>query len=112
MKFNGYDLNGFFDEMFDGTSRPRLASQPLMELIESLPDGDLMRRQKAAEASLFNMGVTFLVYGHEAGTEKIWPFDLLPRVISAGDWKTIDQGLRQRITALNLFIDDVYHDQK
>ena len=58
------------------------------------------------------MGITFNVYGHEAGTEKIWPFDLIPRIIDTQEWKFIEDGLRQRITALNLFIDDMYHEQK
>jgi len=58
------------------------------------------------------MGITFNVYGHEAGTEKIWPFDLIPRIIDFAEWKFIEAGLRQRITALNLFINDMYHDQK
>ena len=58
------------------------------------------------------MGITFNVYGDEAGTEKVWPFDIVPRIIEAHEWEQIEKGLRQRITALNLFIDDVYHDQK
>ena len=112
MKFNGYQLDGFFDEMFEEWSRPRGASRPLMELIESLPEGDLARRQKAAEASLFNMGVTFLVYGHDSGTEKIWPFDVLPRVIGSADWRIVETGLKQRIRALNAFVNDIYHEQR
>jgi uncharacterized circularly permuted ATP-grasp superfamily protein len=62
--------------------------------------------------ALLNMGITFNVYGHEAGTEKIWPFDIMPRIIEAREWRGIEAGLKQRITALNLFIDDLYHDQK
>ena len=58
------------------------------------------------------MGITFNVYGHEAGTEKVWPFDLLPRIIDAHEWKTVESGLRQRIYALNLFVDDLYNDCK
>ncbi len=111
MKFNGYQLDGFFDEMFEARSLPRGASRPLMELIESLPEGDLARRQKAAEVSLFNMGVTFLVYGHDSGTEKIWPFDVVPRVIGAADWRIVETGLKQRIRALNAFVNDIYHEQ-
>ena len=58
------------------------------------------------------MGITFNVYGHEAGTEKIWPFDLIPRIIESQEWRYIEDGLRQRIRALNLFIDDMYHERK
>ena len=71
-----------------------------------------MRRQKAADLALLNMGITFNVYGHAAGTEKVWPFDIIPRIIEFEEWKSIERGLKQRIHALNLFIDDLYHDQK
>ena len=62
--------------------------------------------------SLQNMGITFNVYGHEAGTEKVWPFDLLPRIIDAQEWTIIERGLKQRIRALNMFIDDVYNARR
>jgi uncharacterized circularly permuted ATP-grasp superfamily protein len=84
----------------------------LAELIESLPPGELLRRQQAAEGALLHMGITFNVYGNQEGTERIFPFDLLPRIVTAAEWARIERGLKQRITALNLFIDDVYHDQK
>ena len=61
---------------------------------------------------MLNMGITFSVYGHAAGTEKVWPFDLIPRIVDAGEWRAIERGLTQRIRALNLFIDDIYHEQK
>ena len=78
----------------------------------SLSDGELQRRQKAADLALLNMGITFNVYGHEAGTEKVWPFDIVPRIIDAREWDRIERGLKQRIHALNLFIDDVYNEQQ
>jgi uncharacterized circularly permuted ATP-grasp superfamily protein len=112
MRFDQYAVEGFYDEMFaaDGTARPRAAM--LMEKINSLGDGELQRRQQSAERSLMNMGITFNVYGHEAGTEKVWPFDVVPRIISRDEWSYLERGLKQRIRALNLFIDDVYHDRK
>ena len=58
------------------------------------------------------MGITFNVYGDSAGTEKIFPFDLVPRIVAASEWNRVERGLKQRIHALNLFIDDVYHEQK
>src|SRR5204863_5662606 len=79
---------------------------------ESLSEGELQRRQRDAERTLLNLGITFTVYGHEAGTAKIWPFDFVPRVVEASEWQTIERGLKQRIAALNLFIDDVYNDRK
>ncbi len=107
-----YDTGGFFDEMFLQGDQARPGSALLWDRIASLPEGDLQRRQRAAESALLNMGVTFTVYGHDEGTEKIWPFDIIPRVVEAHEWKQIEQGLMQRITALNLFIDDIYHDRQ
>jgi len=110
--FPEYDTSGFYDEMFDEQGRPRTRAEVLAWRLKSLSAGELPRRQKAADTALLNMGITFNVYGHEAGTEKIWPFDLIPRIIDFAEWKFIEAGLRQRITALNLFINDMYHDQK
>ena len=110
--FDGYNTDGFYDEMFapDGSARP--AAQMLVERIEGFPEGELTRRQIAAEYALLRMGITFNVYADEQGVEKIFPFDLIPRIIDATEWEWIERGLKQRIHALNLFIDDVYHDQK
>ena len=82
------------------------------QVIDALPAGEIERRQRSAERALLAMGITFNVYGDDAGTERIFPFDLIPRIVSAAEWRTIERGLKQRIHALNLFIDDVYHDQK
>ncbi len=111
-EFAGYNTDGFYDEMFapDGSARP--AAQMLVERIESFPEGELARRHIAAEHALLRMGITFNVYADEQGIEKIFPFDLIPRIIDANEWEWIERGLKQRIHALNLFIDDVYHDQK
>lgn len=109
MRWDGYDTGGFFDEMFDARGQPRAGYALLAERLRELPDGELVRRQVAAERLLLDMGITFNVYGHSSGAEKIFPFDVVPRIVSAGEWKTIERGLVQRIRALNLFIDDVYH---
>jgi uncharacterized circularly permuted ATP-grasp superfamily protein len=69
----------------------------------------LRRRQQAADLSFLHQGITFTVYGQEEGTERIFPYDLLPRVITNAEWATIEKGLTQRITALNLFLKDIYH---
>lgn len=112
LRFGEYDTEGFYDEMFLEGGLPRPRAEMLALRLRQLAEGELIRRQKAADLALLNMGITFNVYGHSAGTEKIWPFDLIPRIIESAEWKAIDAGLRQRITALNLFIDDMYHDQK
>ncbi len=112
MDFAGYQTEGFYDELIDEDGKPRAFAAPLISRINKLPAGDLLRRQAAAEAMMMQMGATFTVYGNKEGTEKILPFDLIPRIVDAADWSHIERGLRQRIRALNLFIDDVYHDQK
>ena len=111
-EFDGYDTDGFYDEVFASDGSPRPAAQMLVERIESFSEGELTRRQIAAEHALLRMGITFNVYADEQGIEKIFPFDLIPRIIDANEWHWIENGLKQRILALNLFIDDVYHDQK
>lgn len=112
MKFTGYDVGPFYDEMFAAPGQPRDGARLLAEKIESLPEGELLRRQHKAEQALYDLGITFTVYGHEEGTEKIFPFDVTPRIIEAKDWDKLETGLKQRIFALNLFLDDIYHEQK
>ena len=106
MRFQQYDVGNFFDEMFSAEGCPRPAAQALIKTIESLPAGELLTRQQAAERALLQMGITFNVYGEHAGVEKIFPFDILPRIVSAVEWSRIERGLKQRIRALNLFIDE------
>ena len=112
MKFQDYDTAQFYDEMFARPGKPRPGNHLLIEKVESLARGELVARQKAAEQAFYDMGITFSVYGHEAGTEKIFPFDIIPRIIQAAEWDQLEKGLKQRIYALNLFIDDIYHDRK
>jgi uncharacterized circularly permuted ATP-grasp superfamily protein len=110
--FSTYDPEGFYDELIDEKGKPRPGIQLLVDKIESLPKGDLKLRQKEAEALLLKMGITFNVYGEDQGTEKIFPFDLIPRIISERDWQPIEAGLKQRIFALNEFLQDIYNDKK
>ncbi len=112
MQLETYQTDGFFDEMFHANGVPRGPVQALASRLAALSDGELVQRQKAADLTLLNMGITFAVYGHEAGTEKVWPFDIVPRVVEAHEWIRIERGLKQRITALNMFLDDVYNDAK
>ncbi len=112
MRFDGYQTDGFFDEMFTQTGVPRTGAKLLVQILESLADGELLDRQAAAEQALLRMGITFNVYGDKSGAERIFPFDVIPRIVEASEWKRLEQGLRQRVYALNLFIDDIYHEQK
>ncbi len=111
MNFDGYDVGDYYDEMFlpDGTPRPE--ARALVNRIEGLPTGEFMRRHTAAEQTLLKTGITFTIYGDEAGTERIFPFDVVPRIIAHDAWDPIERGLKQRVEALNRFIDDVYHDR-
>ncbi len=112
MELSKYEIGAFFDEMFDSEGRPRPGCELIARTLSTLPEADLLRRQRAAERSLLHMGITFNVYGHEQGTEKILPFDLVPRVIPAKEWSRLSRGLAQRTRALNLFIDDIYHAKR
>ncbi|PLX42414.1 MAG: hypothetical protein C0609_09590 [Deltaproteobacteria bacterium] len=110
--FNNYELEGFFDEMLDNSLEARPSALALLEKLDELNWDELKRRQSAAEKALLQAGITFNVYGADGGTERIFPFDIIPRIISAEDWKQIESGLKQRVHALNLFIDDIYHEQR
>jgi uncharacterized circularly permuted ATP-grasp superfamily protein len=112
LTFTTYDPEDFYDELIDADGTPRPGAQLLIDKINSLPDGDLLLRQREAEALLLKMGITFNVYGRNEGTEKIFPFDLIPRIVSSSDWRQIESGLKQRIHALNLFLQDIYNDKK
>ena len=111
--FAGYDVSPkFYDEMFGHDRQPRPHYQAMAERLTALPPDELHRRQSEAEISFLNQGITFTVYGEEQGTEKIFPYDLLPRIIPAAEWSRIERGLTQRVVALNLFLKDLYHDGK
>jgi uncharacterized circularly permuted ATP-grasp superfamily protein len=112
MKFSNYQTQGFYDELFDETGNPRPGTELLVNKIESLQKKELLHKQRSAETALLQLGNTFAVYGSEEGTEKILPFDIIPRIINNRDWQVLEKGLKQRIYALNLFIHDVYHDRK
>ncbi len=109
---SGYDTEGFYDEMFHRDGTPRPGCEALAGKLAELTPQELMRRQALAESAMLNLGITFNVYGHEQGTEKIFPFDIVPRVVSATEWDRIEAGLEQRTEALNLFVDDLYRDQR
>lgn len=112
MTFSGYETGEFFDELFTEAGRPRPLGRTLEAAMEGLPPGEIEARQAAAERALLQMGITFNVYGEQAGTEKIFPFDIVPRIVSSTEWSRLEKGLKQRIEALNLFINDLYHEQR
>jgi uncharacterized circularly permuted ATP-grasp superfamily protein len=103
-----YQSNGFYDEMLAGPDRPRPGYRRLFELLNRLGAEELVRRHGLAMEMFRNHGITFAVYPDAQGNEKVWPFDIIPRVIPARTWQRLEAGLKQRMTALNLFLEDVY----
>ncbi len=106
-----YKTDGFYDELVDERNLSRPYTEELVSLFNRLTPAELFRKQQAIEKSLYQMGITFTVYSDAAGTEKIFPFDVIPRIVSAVLWKHIDAGLKQRIRALNRFLCDIYNEQ-
>ena len=112
MKFDTYDPGDFYDELFTAKGKSRPEASLLIEKINSLDPGELQRRQQVAQNALLKLGATFSVYSDSQGTERIIPFDIVPRIVSAEEWQWLEKGLKQRIYALNLFIADIYGDRK
>ena len=103
----------FFDELIDNQGKPREYAPRMLDFIAGLKDGELASRQEAADLAIDQMGITFRVYTEAEGAiDRAWPFDILPRLIPQQEWSHTAAGLEQRVQALNLFIDDLYHDQK
>ncbi len=109
---NPYDSGVFFDEMFATANSVRPHYRRLAGRLDTLPDTEFEERRAAVDLAFLRRGVTFTVYNDSQGTERIFPFDLIPRVIPATEWQRIEAGLIQRLTALNLFLHDIYHGQK
>ncbi len=110
--FASYGLGAAYDEMFAGPALPRPSYRGLFERIAKLPVKELMQLKQVADASFLDQGITFTVYGRDEGTERIFPYDLLPRIITRDEWDVIERGLVQRTLALNQFLHDIYHAGK
>ncbi len=108
--FRDYQLDGAYDEMLDSSGVVRPQYQPLYKDILSLPADKLRQHQQLAEISFLHQGITFTVYGRDEGTERIFPNDLMPRILTHNEWERVERGLAQRITALNLFLKDIYNE--
>jgi uncharacterized circularly permuted ATP-grasp superfamily protein len=109
--FEGYDPGGFYDEMFDGRRFARPHYSKLFEKLALMAPGQFEERRKLADLSFLLQGITFTVYNDGQGTERLLPFDLIPRILPNSEWQGIDRGLAQRVVALNLFLRDVYGKQ-
>lgn len=110
--FAGYDPGAFYCELTGGAGAPAAHAAPILERIRSIPLDELRRRAREAEHELYNLGITFTVYTDRDVIDRILPFDIIPRVLSAAEWARIESGVKQRVTTLNLFLSDVYHGQK
>lgn len=101
-----------WDELVDAHGSPRPAAAALVERLQSLDIAELQERQSLAEVDILALGITFTVYHDGQGTDRAWPMDIIPRVIAASEWSMIERGLKQRLLAINRFIDDVYHERR
>lgn len=112
INFSNYDTKGFYDEMFDENNMVRPNYKLFMERLEKLGHKKLKTLQHSTDRAQLSLGMTFNVYSDNKGTERILPLDIIPRIISNKEWTNLEKGLQQRIKALNLFIQDLYNDQK
>jgi uncharacterized circularly permuted ATP-grasp superfamily protein len=112
MLFRKYQTESFFDEMFAAPGEVRPHYRRLLERIQQLSQEEFDQKRQEVDLAFLRQGITFTVYGDTEGTERIFPFDLIPRIIPHAEWTRIEAGLVQRITALNLLLHDIYHEQK
>ncbi len=103
---------GFFDEMFGRDGQVQGHYQKLQAAFAQITPEDFTAKRHSVDLAFLRQGVTFNVYGDSRGAERIFPFDLVPRIIPATEWEHLERGLVQRITALNLFLHDIYHEQR
>ncbi|MCB1948110.1 circularly permuted type 2 ATP-grasp protein [Nitrosomonas sp.] len=113
IRWGSYKVKNLYDELLRATGRPRPAAQALCSYLRTLKDNEIEEYKVAAESAIHVMGVTFTVYNEEEGSiDRAWPFDMIPRIIDRREWLQVEAGLKQRVQALNLFIDDLYHQQR
>ncbi len=110
--FARYNVGDFYDEMFGATGEPRPHYRRLLDQLSPMSVADLRNHRTWADRSFLQQGITFTVYSGDEGTERLFPFDLMPRIITRRKWERVEAGLRQRIRALNLFLHDIYHQQR
>jgi uncharacterized circularly permuted ATP-grasp superfamily protein len=110
--FEGYAPESYFDEMFGSAGSVRPHYDTLLARYAEMSSAEFQKKRNLADNAFLTQGVTFTVYNDQEGTERIFPFDLIPRIIPRAEWEHVERGLGQRITALNMFLHDIYHGQK
>jgi uncharacterized circularly permuted ATP-grasp superfamily protein len=109
---SAYPCEGLYDELVAAPGSVRPHAVHLLRALAELAPSELEARQEAADVAMKEMGVTFTVYSEGGAIDRSWPFDIIPRIILKSEWDRVEAGLKQRVQALNLFIDDLYHDQR
>lgn len=113
IRWGSYKVGCFFDELIFKPGKPREHAQAICDYLRSLTDKEISQLKAASDSTIHVMGITFRVYHQDQGSiDRAWPFDLVPRLINKSEWDVIEQGLKQRAKALNLFINDLYNEQK
>jgi uncharacterized circularly permuted ATP-grasp superfamily protein len=113
IRWGNYAIGQFYDELIERRGKPRAYAQALCDYLRGLSDSEVNEYKVAAESAIHVMGITFRVYNDEEGSiDRAWPFDIIPRLIDLKEWQKIEAGLKQRVKALNMFIDDLYNEQK
>ncbi|WP_017926733.1 circularly permuted type 2 ATP-grasp protein [Thioalkalivibrio sp. HL-Eb18] len=107
-----YDPKPFYDELIAKPGKPRKPAKPLTDYLSSLDDAEIQSRKTAADSAILEMGISFTVYTEGENIDRAWPFDIIPRVITKAEWERVSKGLEQRLTALNMFINDIYNEQR
>ena len=111
-QWQSYSHSGLFDESISDDGTPRSYAHTAMTHLASIDRSELDRRQRAAELAIKDLGITFTVYQEGSSIDRSWPLDIVPRMIPSDEWQTIAKGLKQRVTALNMFIQDLYNEQQ
>ena len=111
MNLDRYNLTGIYDELIGADGKPRPAARALFDYLGRMNPAELNERRTAVDAAITTMGINFTVYSDGANIDRAWPFDIIPRIMASDEWRRVEAGLKQRLTALNLFIDDLYNKQ-
>ena len=113
MQFAGkpYAVGDYYDELIRNDGAPRSHARELVDYFAAMDADDLLRRQHAVDSTIVDMGISFTIYSEGDNIDRAWPLDLIPRLIAGAEWDRVELGLKQRLLALNLFIDDLYNEQ-